>query len=301
MANIIITGGTGLVGGEITKILLKKGHRVRHLSRRAANSAEIVTFKWDIENEYIDEAVFAGVDYIIHLAGAGIADKRWTDDRKQVILESRVNSTKLLYRYAKQLSLKIKGFISASAIGYYGMDTGDRLMKETGPPGEDFLAEVTKNWESTVGAFEEINTRTVVFRIGIVLSEKGGALPRIAAPIKWGLGAPIGSGDQYLSWVHIRDLARMFADSLENQSFNGIYNAVAPNPATNREFTKAAAEVLNKPLILPNVPGFALKLIMGEMAEMILGGNKVSSEKVENQGFVFEFQALKPALKDLLK
>jgi len=301
MANIIITGGTGLVGGEITKILLKKGHRVRHLSRRAANSAEIVTFKWDIENEYIDEAVFAGVDYIIHLAGAGIADKRWTDDRKQVILESRVNSTKLLYRYAKQLSLKIKGFISASAIGYYGMDTGDRLMKETGSPGKDFLAEVTKNWESTVGAFEEINTRTVVFRIGIVLSEKGGVLPRIAAPIKWGLGAPIGSGDQYLSWVHIRDLARMFADSLENQSFNGIYNAVAPNPATNREFTKAAAEVLNKPLILPNVPGFALKLIMGEMAEMILGGNKVSSEKVENQGFVFEFQALKPALKDLLK
>ncbi len=300
---ILITGGTGLIGSELTKQLLAKGHTVRYLSRNPGKTDQIEAFKWDIKNNEIDDAAFQGVDTIVHLAGAGIADKKWTKERKKVILESRTKSTELLSSKLKSLTHEVRSFVSASAIGYYGYDTGGVLKKEDSRFGDDFLATVTKEWEASVDELSKNNPglRVAKLRIGIVLSEKGGALAELAKPIKYLVGAPLGSGQQYMSWIHIEDLAGMFVHAIENNDLKGVYNAVAPNPVTNKEVTKAAAKAMGKPLFLPNVPGFVLKLVLGEMASMVLGGSKVSSEKIEASGYNYKFKQLQPAIDDLLK
>lgn len=256
--------------------------------------------QWDIEKGFIEEAAIQNNDYIIHLAGAGVAEQTWTEKRKQEILNSRTQSTELLAKYLKNTFHSIQHFISASAIGIYGLDTGDTLLTEDSPIGNDFLAEVTKAWENSIDLIADLGIRTVKLRIGIVLSSEGGALAKIAQPIHWGLGAALGSGKQYMSWIHIDDLCRMIMYLLENEQFNGIYNAVAKHPATNAEFTTKVAKVLKKPLLLPNVPNFALKLMLGEMANIVIGGNKVSAKKIEATGFQFQFDDLTTALQDLL-
>jgi uncharacterized protein (TIGR01777 family) len=297
MAKILITGGSGLVGTQLSEQLTKDGHEVSHLSRTIGGS-NYPTFKWDLKKGFIDEEAFVGLDHIIHLAGAGVADERWTEKRKKLILDSRVDGVRLLYDYVSKLDVKLKSFVSASAIGIYGGDTGDVLLKEDSPYGNDFLAEVVKSWEAETDKFSKI-TKVAKVRIGIVLSEKGGALPEILKPIKLYAGAPLGTGEQYLSWIHINDLCAIFAYIVSN-NLEGVYNATAPNPVTNEAMTKAIAKTVVKPLFLPNVPAFVMNLMLGEMAQIVLGGNKVSGERIIQTGFRFEYDLLQDALRDLL-
>lgn len=297
---VLVTGGTGLVGTRLTSLLIEKGYQVRYLSRNPGKVSEVESFSWDIDRQTIDEKALDGVDYIIHLAGAGVADKKWTTQRKKEILQSRTKSTEVLRSALANKDHQVKAFISASAVGYYGWDTGGVWKKEDSRFGDDFLATVTKSWEAEVDQVEKLGIRVAMLRIGIVLSDKGGALKELTKPIKWGAGAALGKGDQYMSWIHLDDLCKMFIHALENDTIQGIYNAVAPNPVTNKELSKLSAKVLGKPFFLPNVPGFVLKLALGEMASMVLGGNRVSSEKIQNDGFTFTYPEVEPALNDLL-
>ncbi|MEP1034430.1 TIGR01777 family oxidoreductase [Ekhidna sp.] len=295
---VLITGGTGLVGNQLSDLLTSKGYKVTHLSRNPTQK-HYQTFYWDIKKNEIDEEAVTSADAIIHLAGAGVSDKRWTEEWKKEIYKSRIDSTRLLKSKVAELNPNLKHFISASAIGYYGWDTGDQLMDETSPKGPGFLADVVADWEKEVDVFSELNIKVSKVRIGIVLSEKGGALIELMKPIRYGVGAPLASGDQYMSWIHMQDLCGIFAHTLEKSS-EGVFNGVSPNPYTNKEFTKRVASILKKPLWLPNVPKFALRLIVGEMADILIGGNRVSSKKVESTGFNFQFSTLDDALQDLL-
>ena len=293
MRQILITGGSGLVGKRITELLEKKGYEVAWLSRSPQTQK---TFLWEVEQGKIDPEAIEWADAIIHLAGAGVAEKRWTSERKKLILESRTKSTELLFKAIQGAVHKPNAFISASAVGYYGFNTGPILVEETTSPGDDFLAQVVIAWENEVKKIESLSIRTVMLRIGIVLDAEGGALGEMLKPP---VAAPLGSGDQWMSWIHLEDLARMFVFALEKTTLQGIYNAVAPNPATNQQLTKEAASAKGKSYVGIGVPGFALKLVLGEMAAMVLGGNRVSSQKIQKTGFEFEFSELKPALKDI--
>ncbi len=296
---VLISGGSGLIGSHLTNLLTNSGYEVRHLSRSVSGSESVKTYKWDIRKMEVDPAAL-DVDYIIHLAGAGVADRKWTESRKKEILDSRVNSTQLLFENIKENKIDLKGFISASAIGIYGLDTGRKLVDEDSPQATDFLAQVVKEWEQEVDRFSEIDIPVSKIRIGVVLANEGGALPKMKKPIEFGVGAPLGSGEQYMSWIHFQDLCKIFQWVLSEGKWE-VFNAVAPNPVTNKELTKAIAKVLKKPLFLPNVSSFVLKGMLGEMAGIVLGGNNVSSNKLVDSGFNFEFQDLESALRDLLK
>jgi uncharacterized protein (TIGR01777 family) len=240
------------------------------------------------------------VNTIVHLAGAGVADKRWTPTRKKEILDSRVQSTRLLYQTLKEKKHSVKNIVSASAIGYYGFGLSDQLFTEECPPATDFLASVTTEWEKEVDAIRELEIRVVKIRIGIVLSNKGGALKEMARPIQFGVGAPLGTGQQVMSWIHIDDLCEMFCKAIQDRSLAGAYNGVAPNPVTNAELTKAIASILKKPLWLPNVPPFVLRLLVGEMADIVVNGSKVSAEKILATRFKFQYWQIDDALRNLL-
>lgn len=265
MKNILITGGSGLVGQRITELLEKKGYEMAWLSRSRQGRK---SFLWDVENKEIDPQAIEWADAIIHLAGAGVAEKRWTPERKKLILDSRTHSTQLLFSAIEKAEKKPSTFISASAVGYYGFNTGTTLVDEGSKAGSDFLAEVVIAWEHEVKKIEALHLRTVLLRIGIVLDAEGGALGEMLKPP---VAAPLGSGDQWMSWIHIEDLANMFVFALEKTTLQGVYNAVGPNPATNQQLTKEAAAAKGKPYVGIGVPGFALKLVLGEMAAMVLG------------------------------
>ena len=297
--NVLISGASGLVGTRLTEMLMQKDYQISHLSR-TNKDGEIPVFQWNVKKGTIDEHAMQGVDSIIHLAGAGIADKPWTAARKKEILESRTQSTELLYNALKERTHQVKTFVSASAIGYYGYSGSDKVFDEESEPADDFLADVVKQWEASVDKIASLGIRVVKVRIGILLSEKGGALAELVKPIKWGVGSPLGSGTQYMSWIHIDDVCQIFIKALEDEKINGAYNAVGPNPATNKEITEAIARVLKKPLWLPNVPSFILKLILGEMADLVIKGSKVSSLKIESTGFQFRFPEIDNALLNLL-
>ncbi|MCX2745960.1 TIGR01777 family oxidoreductase [Mangrovivirga sp. M17] len=296
--HVVITGGTGLVGSNLTKKLLQKGYQVSIYSRTENKDSNPPQYFWSPSTKEIDTTPLATADAVIHLAGAGVFDEAWTDSRKEVILKSRTESSRLLSEHVPLFD-NIKTVIGASAIGYYGKDTGDKLIEEDHDPGDDFLADVTVKWEEAEKEIDS-DTRLAQVRIGIVLASEGGALPQLVQPIKLYAGAPLGSGDQYMSWIHIDDLTDIFIHLLENHELKGVYNGVAPNPVTNKEITKKAAKVLGKPLFLPNVPGFVLKTMLGERAEVLLGGQKVSSQKIQKTGFKFKFSNVEEALKDLL-
>ena len=293
MKQILISGGSGLVGKQITSLLEKKGYEVAWLSRSRQNRK---SFLWDVEKGQIDPEAMEWADAVIHLAGAGVADKRWTPERKKLILESRTLSTQLLYSAIEKAKNKPSTFISASAVGFYGFDTGTALVDESSPAGKDFLAQVVQVWENEAKKMESLHLRTVMLRIGIVLDDEGGALKEM---LKLPVAAPLGSGDQWMSWIHIEDLARMFVFALEKTTLQGVYNAVGPNPATNQQLTREAAHSSGKPYVGIGAPAFMLRLVLGEMAAMVLGGNRVSSQKIQKAGFQFEFSELAPALKDL--
>ncbi|MBN3581586.1 TIGR01777 family oxidoreductase [Algoriphagus aestuarii] len=293
MQNILITGGSGLIGQRITAMLEAQGKTVAWLSR---SSQFQKSFIWDLEKKQIDPEAMEWADAVIHLAGAGVAEKRWSEERKTLILESRTKSTQLLYQAIEAADQKPDTFISASAVGYYGFDTGAALMEENAPAGNDFLAEVVKAWEAEVKKVESLHLRTVMLRIGIVLDANGGALGEMLKPP---VAAPLGNGDQWMSWIHMEDLARMFVFALDKTTLQGVFNAVSPNPATNYRLTIEAARAKGKPFIGIGVPAFVLKLILGEMAAMVLGGNRVSSQKIQKAGFDFEHPVMIPALKDI--
>lgn len=289
-----------MIGQRLTELLLAKGHKVSYLSRKKEKIPNVEVFQWDIQKGYIEEGALEAADYVVHLAGAGIADKRWTDERKKEIIDSRIQPIELISSYLQKNNIHLKGFISASAIGIYGGDTGDVRLDENSELGNDFLAECTKLWE--IHAKKMTNTaRIVSVRIGIVLSEKGGALPKLVQPIRLGFGAALGSGKQFMSWIHVDDLCEIFVKALEDETMQGPYNAVAPNPVTNQEMTNVAAQALKKPLWLPNVPSFALKLVFGEMGIVVTGGNFVLNKRLSQEtDFQYKFINIKEALSDLL-
>jgi uncharacterized protein (TIGR01777 family) len=294
---ILITGGTGLIGSKLTSLLLAKGYNVNHLSRRTNLVPGVDTFYWDITKGQIDERCIDGVDTIIHLAGEGVADKRWTDEQKRAITESRTDSIRLIYDLLKRNKHQVKSVISASGIGYYG-DSGDQLMSENSKPGGGFLANCCVEWEAAVDEGKSLGLRITKFRTGVVL-DKGGALKKMAAPIKWYIGAPLGSGKQWIPWIHVQDVTDMYLFAIENDNVDGVYNMVAPNPVTNAQLTKAIAKQLHRPLWLPYVPAFLLKMLLGEMSAIVLGGTKVSAQKIEEAGFKFRYTDVATALNEI--
>jgi uncharacterized protein (TIGR01777 family) len=296
LRKVLISGGRGLIGMRLSEMLIDAGYEVAHLSRQTSHG-HYCSFRWDPAAGQIDEAAIGYADFVVNLAGASVSDGKWTDERKQDIMASRVGGTNLLARELRERPHHVKAFISASAIGVYG-DADDRVLTEDAPAAPtDFLAEVATEWERAAQQVQELGVRTVVARIGVVLSDEGGALPTIARPVKLGAGAVLGSGRQYMSWIHIDDLCRLLIQMMEEAEWQGTYNAVAPNPVTNKEFTSQLADVLHRPLVLPKVPEFGLKLVMGEMSEIVLASQRVSAQKIEQQGFQFEYPELRGALK----
>lgn len=296
---ILITGAKGLIAGELSK-RLEKQYTVRFLTRKKQRENE---FEWDLKNYTVDEGAFENISHVIHLAGAGVAEKRWTGERKKEIISSRVNSARLILKTLQKKNQKLKSFISASGINYYGTETTEKIFTEKDGPANDFLSKVTVLWEQAADEFkdQQVAERVVKLRTGVVLSEKEGALKKMLPTIKAGIGSPLGSGKQYMPWIHIEDICSMYEFALKNPELDGAFNAVAPEHATNKDLTKKAAEVLKKPLFMPNVPGFVLKLIFGELSAAVLEGSRASCEKIRSAGFQFEFPALREALKDLLK
>ncbi|HRG80529.1 MAG TPA: TIGR01777 family oxidoreductase [Cyclobacteriaceae bacterium] len=296
---ILITGASGLIGSRLTELLLQKGYQVSHLGR-SKKSGSVPSFVWDVDKGVLDQQALEGVETIIHLAGAGVADKRWTESRKKEILDSRTKSSLLLYNTLANTNHTVKTVVSASAIGYYGFGFGKEVFTEVSQPGNDYLAQVVKEWEESVDKISSLNLRVVKLRIGIVLSDKGGALVEMAKPIRLGIGAALGTGKQYLSWIHLDDLCTMFIKAVEDEKLHGAYNATSGEWVTNLELTKLIAKVLKRPLLLPNVPGFIMKIIVGEMAVIVVNGSKISADKIKKMGFKFNHADLSETLRSLL-
>lgn len=300
MNKVLITGASGLVGSALTKYLLDNNFEVVHLSRSKKSNSPVPIFVWDIKSEYLEEGALENVNHIVHLAGAGIADQRWTEKRKQEIIDSRTKSAELLFNGIRKLYHKPDTFISASAIGYYGAITSDKIFVEEDKPAEDFQGKVCKLWEESADLFSGLGIRTVKLRLGVVLSKKGGALKKMILPSKFGFGSALGSGNQFLPWVHIKDVVNIISKSISDTKMLGPYNVVAPYYCNYNEFSKTLAQVLHKPYFMPNVPSILLKLAFGEMSAIVLEGSRISSEKLINSGYKFQFTNLETALKDLI-
>lgn len=299
--NVLITGGTGLIGKRLTTLLQNKNYSVSHLSRNSQSQTGVKTFVWNPEKKYLESGALDNVDFIVHLAGTGIADSRWTKKRKDEILKSRTLGLELLQQEIIKSSNPPSALLSASGIAYYGSDNGSKQLTEQTPPGNDFLAYVTQQWEAAADNFLQIGIRVVKLRTGIVLSKKGGALAKMAAPARFGLGASLGNGQQWCSWIHLDDLCRMYINALEDASWQGAYNAVATTPVTNDNLTRLICRTLNKPKWLPNLPGFLLKIALGELATVVLGSGYVTNERIKKEtDFNYQYSDLIAALNDVL-
>jgi len=296
--NILITGGNGLIGRELSRELFKRGHTISLLSRTPNPDLPLKTWLWDVENDEIDPESIDAIDVIIHLAGAGVAEKRWTDSRKQEIIDSRVKSIQLIYKLLADRPNKVSTIISASATGFYA-DRGDELLTENSLPGNDFLANCCVEWEAAVDDAAMMGLRVVKFRTGVVLTKYGGALPQLVHPIELYVGSALGSGKQWVPWIHWRDVVDMYVFAVENDTLAGVYNMVSPAPVTNQQLIKAIAHRLHKPLWAPRVPAFVLKAIMGEMSTVVLASTRVAAEKIESEGFVFKYPGINDALAEI--
>lgn len=299
---VLITGATGLVGNEIVKLFLQNGVQVHYLStskEKLEHKENFKGFYWNPTTSELDINAFEDVTTIIHLAGASVA-KRWTKSHKQEIIESRVLSTKLLFQYLAKNSHQVTHIISASAIGIYPHSFDVVYNESHLEVDESFLGSVVAKWEDEVNAFERLGIKVTKIRIGIVLAKKGGALQEMVKPIKMGLGTAFGSGEQYQSWIHIQDLAQIFYFIMQYQ-YEGVFNAVSPYPVTNNEMTKAIGKVLEKPIFLPNIPKFIMKILLGEMHEILFLSQHVSARKLLDKGFQFRYASLDKALINLLK
>ncbi len=301
MKKILITGGSGLVGTRLTELLLASGnYEVMHLSRSEGHVPGVTVYQWDVEAGEMDEEAIQKADCVIHLAGTSIMEKAWIDSQKEKIMESRTLSTAFLKEKLTVLTHNVKTYIGASAIGYYGFERehSRNLHKEDAPAGTDFLSQVCVEWEKAHKEIPE-EIRNVIIRVGIVLSDKDGAMVEIAKPIKAWAGAALGDGNQIISWIHIDDLCRIFIKAIEDEKMQGIYNAVAPNPVTNAELTRIIADELDKPLFLPNIPEPAMFLLLGQQAESVLYSVKASEDKIVKAGFEFDFVDAQKAVEDL--
>ncbi len=309
---IVITGGTGMIGKALTKALLDKDYKVIILSRnpeKETNSNSRLRYaKWNIEQKMIDDAAISEADHIIHLAGAGIADKRWTKKRKQEILNSRVESAALIVESLRTIPNHIKTVVSASAIGWYGEDiyregvkgSAGREFEETDPPAENFLGQTCRRWEESIEPAVGLGKRVVKIRTGIVLSNEGGAYVEFLKPLRFGLCTILGGGRQVISWIHIDDLVRIYIMAIENEKFQGPYNAVAPQPVTNKEFILKLAKIKRgRFFIAVHVPSFVLKIVIGEVSIEVLKSTTVSCSKIHFEGFIFQYPSLDAAFNQL--
>jgi uncharacterized protein (TIGR01777 family) len=299
MSKIMITGGTGLVGKHIANELVKSGHEVVLLGRKSGIFNGLTCYKWNPARQEIDTTALQGVQAIIHLAGAGVADKAWTKSYKKEIYDSRILSTRLLVNTLKHTPNQVQTFISASAIGIYGNNCPNPTGEDA-PAADTFLARVCKDWESEALQADSIGLRTAIIRIGVVLAKEGGFIPEVAKPIRYYTGAALGSGNQYISWIHIHDLAGIFIKAVFDEQMRGKYNAVAPHPVSNKAITHAMAKRLHKPILLPPIPTFVLKIIFGEMASMLIANQHIDSKKIEQTGFNFHYPSLDKALDELI-
>lgn len=295
---VLITGGSGLIGSHLTRLLLSENYEVVHLSRSVNSKLGVKTYKWDIKEGYIDENAFEGVNYIVHLAGAGITDKPWTFKYRKEIVKSRIDGIPLIRSIIEKNNLKIDAFISSSGVNYYGSQSILDNVDESYPPGDDFLAKTCVYWENYADRLSDL-TRIVKLRTGIVLDSKKGAYPKLSEPFKYGLGMPLASGTQYMPWIHIHDLCQLYLFAIENEKLKGNYNACAPEGITNQQFSLSLAKSFNKKLWLPKLPKFLLKVIFGDMGDIFIYGNNISSKKIQNEGFKFKYPKLELALQSL--
>lgn len=294
---ILIAGGSGLVGSRIIELIDTSKYDIRVLSRSTRTEGKIKYYKWDFNSMTIDEEAVK-VDYIINLNGAGIADKRWTNARKELLISSRVNSAKLIKSALEKTGHRPQAYLSASAIGFYG-DRADEKLYEDSPVGKGFMAECCQQWEDSAAEIKPYVNRWVANRIGIVLSTKGGALPKILMTRQIGVYNYFGSGKQWYSWIHIDDLSRLFIEQIEDSSYQGIYNSVTPKPLTNKQFTLEIKDALNGNLALP-APVFGLRLMLGEMANVVLNSNRVIPKRLQDHGFSYDYPELGAAVKALV-
>jgi uncharacterized protein (TIGR01777 family) len=295
---VLITGASGLIAQELSK-KIENDYEVRLLTRNKKNENE---YEWNVKTGTLDESALENVSHIIHLAGANISEKRWTAERKKELISSRIDSAKILSDGLRKKNIKLKSFISASGINYYGTKTTEIIFSENDPHGNDFLSEVVILWEKAADEFklQNLAERVVKVRTAVVLSEKEGALKKMLPPIQYYIGSSLGKGKQYMPWIHIKDICSIYEFALKNPHINGAYNANSPEHTTNENLTKKIAKTIKKPLFMPNVPGFILKLIFGELANALLEGSRASSQKIQDAGFHFEFPNLETSLEDLL-
>jgi uncharacterized protein (TIGR01777 family) len=307
MSTILITGGTGLIGSALTTLLIEKGHAVIILTRHQKPSSEpnITYLVWDLKAQTIDPKAISSADYIVHLAGAGVADKRWTNERKKEIIESRTQSSSLLIKALKEVPNKVRAVISASAIGYYGEDKKTTSKKisftEDAKADTEFLGETCRLWEESIEPVKILGRRLVKFRVGIVLSNDGGAFAEFKKPVQFGIAAVLGSGQQIVSWIHIEDVCRMVLFAIENENLEGVYNAVAPTPVSNKELTLLLAEKMKgRFFVHMHVPKFVLKAMLGQMSVEVLKSATVSCEKIRAAGFSFLYPTIESAIGNLV-
>lgn len=295
--NVLLTGGSGFIGSYLTNLLIGAGYTVSVLSRNNKENTDTITYyKWDLNKNYIDENAVLNADYIIHLAGEGIVEKRWTEKRKKAIIESRVKPIDLIFSVLEKNNKKLNAFISASAVGIYGAVTSHKICTEDTPAANDFLGKTCQIWEHASDKIEALGIRTVKIRTGIVFGKDEGFLKKVSPSFKSGFGAALGTGKQYLPWIHIEDLCQIYCKSVTDDQMHGPYNAAVTDNTTNERFSRILASLYGYAIWLPKIPPFILRLVLGEMSEAILKGQRVSSEKIQRTGFEFQFTDLEKAL-----
>jgi uncharacterized protein (TIGR01777 family) len=299
--NVLLTGGSGFVGKHLTEVLIANGFSVSVLSRSDRKNTPLITYyKWDLKSNFIEEEAVLKADYIIHLAGEGIVETRWTEKRKKAILESRTKPIELIYSVLKNNNKILDAFVSSSAVGIYGASTSQEICSEETPPANDFLGMTCQKWENAVDTIDSLGIRTVIIRTGIVLGKDEGFLKKITPSFKAGFGAVIGSGKQYIPWIHIEDLCQIYAKALTDLEMNGAYNAAITDNTTNAKLSRILAQLYGYKIWLPKIPAFVIKLILGEMSIAVLEGKRISSEKLQKAGYKFQFADIEIALSNSL-
>lgn len=299
--NVLISGGTGFVGRHLTQKLIANGYSVSILSRsKKTNTEDVFYYIWDVEKQIIDDEAIQKADYVIHLAGENIAEEPWTKKRKEAILSSRELSAQLIYKSLQRTNTKIEAFVSASAVGIYGAINGQAICTEEMKPANDFLGITCQKWEAAVHPFEKLGIRTVKIRTGLVLGKNEGLLKKLSPVFKFRLGAALGSGEQYMPWIHIDDLTSIYLEAIKNPEMNGAYNAAITDDTTNQLFSKTLAKVYGYSIWLPNVPSFLIQFALGEMSKLLLKGRRVSNAKLKDLGFQFVHTNLETTIKNCL-
>ena len=294
--SVLITGGSGLIGRYLTSALLTSGYNVSHLSRGANQFGKVRVFRWNPEKDILDPLVFEGVDYLIHLAGTSIGKKRWSKKRQKEIANSRIDSAKLIFRVINENGIKLKGFISASAIGYYGCVNTDRIFTENDSPAEDFLGATCRKWEEAADLFTRTGTRVVKLRTGVVMEKNDTLLSRFLKVGNRGIFPVLGSGKQFIPWIHIQDLCNIYLKAIKDDRMEGAYNAVSPHHISQIDLVRSLSHILNKPFFHPPVPAIFLKVAFGRMSDLVLKGSRVSSEKIRDAGYDFLYNDLEETL-----